>query len=128
MFLVGGGFVPTFAGIIAGVAGTRVDAPLIWWRTRGSGRMAALLAKLWPWPLVLLLAWLPSGWILGHFFNQALMSLVFVLFFLIDLGFPVLAVLGGLARDARRTFADSTSGSETQPVIDGTSGRTRSGA
>jgi hypothetical protein len=102
MFLTGGGFVPTFAGIVAGVAGTRIGAPLIWWRARASAGPVGLLAKSWPWPLVVLLAWLPSGWVLGHFFNQALKSLVFALFILVDLGLPILAVFGGLARDARR--------------------------
>jgi hypothetical protein len=103
MFLVGGGFVPTFAGIIAGVAGTRIGAPLTWRQARRSGRPTRLLAGLWPWPLVVLLAWLPGGWILGHFFNQPLMSLILPLFILVDLGLPILAVLGGLARDVRRT-------------------------
>ena len=108
MFLAGGGFVPTFAGVIAGVAGIRIDAPLTRWRTHASGRLTGLLAQLWPWPLVVMLTWLPSGWILGHFFNQTMMNLVFVIFFLVDLGFPVLAVLGGLARDVRQTTSWDT--------------------
>jgi hypothetical protein len=101
MLLVGGGFVPTFAGIIAGIAGMRIGAPLTRWQARRSGGLSRLLAKLWPWPIVVLLAWLPGGWILGHSFNQALMSLILPLFILVDLGLPVLAVLCGLARDAQ---------------------------
>jgi hypothetical protein len=34
MIPLGGGFVPAFIGIIAGVAGTRIHAPLTWWRKR----------------------------------------------------------------------------------------------
>jgi hypothetical protein len=107
MSLAGGGFVPAFAGIIAGVAGTRIGAPLTWWQARSSAGPVRLLARLWPWPLVVLLAWLPGGWILGHFFNQALMSLGVALFLLLDLGLPILAVFSGLARDVQRTSADA---------------------
>jgi hypothetical protein len=103
MLLVGGGFVPAFAGIIAGAAGIRIQAPLTWWRTRGSNRPVHLLAKLWPWPLIVLVAWLPGGWILGRFFNQAMISLGFGLFFLLDLGLPLLTVFSGLAHDVRGT-------------------------
>jgi hypothetical protein len=99
MALVGGGFVPTFAGIIAGVAGSRIHAPLNWWRAHRSGGLLRFLARLWPWPLVILAAWLAGGWILGHFFNQVMMNLVFILFLCIDLGLPILAVLAGCAHD-----------------------------
>jgi hypothetical protein len=100
MMLVGGGFVPILAGIIGGIAGISIHAPLTWWRKRRYGP-SRILAKLWPWPLTVLVAWLPGGWILGHFFNQAMMSLIFILFFFIDLGLPILAALVGVAYDAQ---------------------------
>ena len=109
MIPVGGGFVPAFAGIIAGIAGTRIGAPLTRWQARRASGLTRILAALWPWPLIVLLAWLPGGWILGHFVNDALMNLGFALFFFVDLGLPVLAVFSGLARDARR----SSSGTQT---------------
>jgi hypothetical protein len=105
MLLVGGGFVPAFAGIVAGVAGTGIGAPLARWRARGARGGMRFLAGLWPWPLVVLLAWLPGGWILGHFSNQILMDLSLALFLVLDVGLPLLAVFAGLARDSLRTPA-----------------------
>ena len=32
LLLVGGGFIPPVLGIIAGVVGTRIQAPFMWWR------------------------------------------------------------------------------------------------
>jgi|SRR5450756_107566 len=46
MFLVGGGFIPFFTGIIAGVAGTRIKAPMAFSRTRLSGTALSFLAQL----------------------------------------------------------------------------------
>jgi hypothetical protein len=99
MFLVGGGFIPFFTGIIAGVAGTRINAPLAFSRTRLSGTALSFLAKLWPWSLIAFAAWSLGGWILGYFFNQTMMDLTIVLFFFCDLGLPLLTVVTGFARD-----------------------------
>lgn len=49
MLLVGGGFGPPITGILAGVAGTGIKAPLTWWRTHLSVNVRRFLAKLWPW-------------------------------------------------------------------------------
>ena len=48
MLLVGGGFAPPLVGILAGWAGTGIDSPLTWWRTRLSASLRRLLARLWP--------------------------------------------------------------------------------
>ena len=50
--LVGGGLAPITIGIIAGVAGTRINAPLTWWRAHLSVNSRRFLAKLWPWSLI----------------------------------------------------------------------------
>ena len=99
MFLVGGGFIPTFAGIIAGIAGTGINAPLTFWRTRLSGGAIDFLAKLWPWILIAFMVWSLGGWIIGYFFNQAMIDLSFVLFFFCNLGLPLLAIFTGIAHD-----------------------------
>ncbi len=99
MLLVGGGFVPTYTGILAGVAGTRINAPLARWRAHLSGSARGFLARVWPWALIAFVVWSLGGWILGHFFNQTMMSLGFALFLIFDLGLPLLAVLAGFARD-----------------------------
>jgi hypothetical protein len=49
MLLVGGGVGPPIIGILAGIAGTSINAPLTWWRTRLSGSAGHFLARLWPW-------------------------------------------------------------------------------
>lgn len=49
MLLVGGGFAPPLVGILAGWAGTGIDSPLTWWRTRLSVSLRRFLARLWPW-------------------------------------------------------------------------------
>ena len=48
MLLVGGGFGPPLIGILAGLAGTTIHAPLAWWRKRFSGPLGRGLARLWP--------------------------------------------------------------------------------
>ncbi len=102
LLLVGGGFIPPMFGILAGVAGSRIDAPLAWWRERRSATVLCLLAKLWPWTLIAFALWSPAGWILGYFFNQAMLRLGPTLFF-VDLALPLLTVLTGIAHDVRTT-------------------------
>jgi len=70
LLLVGGGIFPPLIGFIAGAAGNRINAspgrqpgPLY-------GSILRLLAKLWPWPFVILLVWLFGQWIVGYYFNE----------------------------------------------------------
>jgi len=49
MLLVGGGFAPPVVGILAGVAGLGINAPLTWWRTHLSSGVRGFLARWWPW-------------------------------------------------------------------------------
>jgi hypothetical protein len=99
LLLVGGGFVPAFVGWVAGVTATRLHAPpgRGWLSKLRGGRR--LLANLWPWPLIILFAWLAGGWLLGHLFGEAMLRWGFVLFFLFDLGTPLLAAFSGRAHD-----------------------------
>jgi len=99
MLLVGAGFIPPYAGIIAGVVGGKINAPLPIWRARLSGRVLSLLAKLWPWTLIVFVVWSIGGWFLGYYFNQTMMNLSFILFFFCNLGLPLLTVFTGLVRD-----------------------------
>jgi len=48
MLLVGGGFGPPLIGILAGIAGTGINAPLTWWRNHLSTKVRQFLAGLWP--------------------------------------------------------------------------------
>jgi len=50
-FLVGGSFVLDLA-LITGVVATRINKPLIWWRSHLSVNVRNVLAKLWPWSFI----------------------------------------------------------------------------
>jgi hypothetical protein len=91
---IGGGFIPAFIGVIAGVAGTRIDNPPKWKR-------AFFLANLWPWALMLLVLWFPGSWVVGHFFGQAMLELSTLPFFFFDIGLPLLIVFSGFLHDIR---------------------------
>ena len=49
MLFVGGGVGPPIIGILAGVAGLGINAPLSWWRKNLSVNLRRFLAALWPW-------------------------------------------------------------------------------
>jgi hypothetical protein len=75
LLAVGGGFIPAFTGIIAGVAGTRINAPLGWWRERLIDRRLQVMAGLWPWSLLVYFLWLLGQLLLGMLANNFMMSL-----------------------------------------------------
>jgi hypothetical protein len=72
LLLVGGGLFPPLIGIIAGVAGTKINAPLARQPMHLSGSILRFLTKLWSWPLVIFLVWVFGQWIIGYFFNEFL--------------------------------------------------------
>ena len=49
MLLVGGGVGSPIIGILAGIAGTSINAPLTWWRNHLPVKAQHFLAQLWPW-------------------------------------------------------------------------------
>ncbi len=53
LFLVGGGSPPLFSGVIAVLTATRIDKPLIWWRTHLSDNTRSILVRLWPGILII---------------------------------------------------------------------------
>jgi hypothetical protein len=53
LFLVGGGFAPIFLTILAFIAATRVSKPLKFWQSVVPVGLRNLVAKLWPWTLVI---------------------------------------------------------------------------
>jgi len=81
LLFIGGGFIPPYIGLISGIAGTRINTPLHFWRMRSSGRTTMCMAALWPWTLIVFTAWPAGMWIIGHFFNQTLINIGFVNFF-----------------------------------------------
>jgi hypothetical protein len=94
LLLVGGGLVPPMIGIIAGVIGTRINAPL----TRRPGSVLRFFAKLWPWPLVAFFVWVFGQFVVGYFFNEFSQKIGFLIPLLI-IGLLVLSILTGYAYD-----------------------------
>jgi hypothetical protein len=91
---VGGGLFPPLIGVVAGLVGTRINAPL----TRQPTRLTRFLASLWPWLLVAFFAWMLGQFIVGHFFNDWLMESGFFSPLLI-LGLMVLSIVSAFAHD-----------------------------
>lgn len=52
LFLVGGGSPPLTYGIIVSLVATRINKPLIWWRTHLSEERRRVIAKFWPWSII----------------------------------------------------------------------------
>lgn len=94
LLLFGGGIFPPLIGIIGGAVGTRIHAPL----KKQPGSIWSLLAKMWPWTIIIFFVWLFGQFVIGHFFNDFLMengALWAVLF----LGLLVVSILSGYGRD-----------------------------
>ncbi len=53
LFLVGGGFAPIFLTILAFIAAIRINRPLRFWGSRAPVPLRNLIAKLWPWTLII---------------------------------------------------------------------------
>jgi hypothetical protein len=96
LLLVGGGLFPPVIGIVAGVTGTRINAPL----TRQPGSVLRFLAKLWPWSLVAFFGWAFGQFLVGHYFNEFLQKSGFLSPLLI-LGLLVLSILAAYAYDVQ---------------------------
>lgn len=103
MLLVGGGFGPPIIGILAGIAGTSINAPLTWWRTHLSVKPQRFLIKLWPWVFG---ACLTNGVflflgsiILVYFFGMNNPDL-FLNSFFFAIGSLLLTIVAGFAHDS----------------------------
>lgn len=91
----GGGVFPPLLGLASGVAGTQIPQPL----TGTPSAMTRMAAKLWPWPLVILIAWLLGQFPFGYFFNDLLKSIIGWGLLLILVLLP-LSIYTAYARDA----------------------------
>jgi hypothetical protein len=105
MLLVGGGIFPPILTIIIGSVGTRINAPLTWWRAHLSVGFQRFLEKLWPWAYTAcIIAWLamfPGLALFGYFFgvNDPALILMILLF---ALGFLLLTIFSGFGYDLQR--------------------------
>jgi hypothetical protein len=94
LLLFGGGIFPPVIGIIGGVLGTRIRTPL----RRQPDPVWRMLAKLWPWAIVVFFVWLFGQFVIGYFFNEVLMENL-VLWAVLFLGLLVLSILAGYGHD-----------------------------
>ena len=105
MLLAGGGIFPPILGVIIGAVGTKINAPLTWWRAHLSVGWLHFLAKLWPWSFsACLMAWLgmfPGIILLWHYFGVNNPNLIFLLL-LCMFGFLFSTVMAGFAYDSQR--------------------------
>lgn len=114
LLLFGGGIFPPVIAFIAGLVSTRINTPLIWWRTHLSDGVVHFLAALWPWPLAIFLLWsLVGQWAIGYYFNNFLQRYA-VLSVLVIIGSLVLAPITGFAHDILSNMAPITG-----QVVDG---------
>lgn len=95
LLLFGGGFFPPLIGLIGGAAGMKINQPI----RRVPEYMTRLAAKLWPWPLVVLMNWLLGQFVVGYFFNEFLMGIMWWALLLILTMLP-LSVYTAYAHDA----------------------------
>jgi hypothetical protein len=94
LLLFGGGIFPPVIGIIGGVIGTRINKPL----KKQPDPVWRMLAKLWPWTLVVFFVWLFGQFVIGYFFNEFLMGTALLIPVLI-LGLLVVSILAGYGHD-----------------------------
>ncbi len=93
--MLGGGFFPPLIGLVSGAAGTGILKPF----SRPPSRLTRFIARLWPWPLVLLTVWLVAQFPVGAFFNDWLKSVIGLALLFIVVMLP-LSVWGANAHDA----------------------------
>lgn len=109
MLLIGGGFIAPFVGLIAGVAGTKINAPFTWWRTHLPGNASRLLAKLWPWLLIAYFLWIPTQFLLGRFSGESLVAQGAILLPL-EYGLLLLTLFAAFAYDIQKNGRFPTPG------------------
>ena len=93
LLLFGGGFFPPLIGIVAGIAGIKINKPLAGKRMTATRK---LLAGIWPWPLVLFLVWIWGQIPVGSLCNDFMQSIM---------GFGVILVLSLLPLSVFSAYA-----------------------
>jgi len=97
LLLAGGGFFPPVIGIVGGAAGMQIHKPL----TTKPGGLTRFTARLWPWPLAILVTWLLGQFPVGYFFNDFLKGIIGFGLLLILVMLPV-SVWSAYAYDATK--------------------------
>jgi hypothetical protein len=83
LLFVGGGFFPPVIGIVAGVTGLSINKTI---HEKQLGGFTLLMARLWPWPLLILIFWFFGQFVIGYFFNDFLSGIMGgVVFFILGM-------------------------------------------
>jgi len=107
LLMLGGGIFPPLIGIIGGAVGTRIHAPLTWWRAHLSGKPTCFLAKLWPWTIIAFFIWL---------FGQLVVGAIYPVFMLKNATLSPLLILGLLILTVLSAFADDIQDGDSAPA------------
>jgi len=88
LLLFGGGIFPPLIGMIGGWTGTKINKSITSAKPNG---LLRLTAKIWPWSLVIFLAWVFGQFFVGYFFNTFLLKIMvyFMIFLLLILPLSV---------------------------------------
>jgi hypothetical protein len=97
LLLFGGGFFPPLFGMVGGTAGIKINKSLT---GKTIGSFMRFAAKLWPWPLVIFMAWVLGQYLVGYFFNDFLRSIMGFSLLLMVVMLP-LSVYAGYAYNAQ---------------------------
>jgi hypothetical protein len=112
MLLVGAGFGPPLLGILVGLAATRINTPLTWWRNRLSSRSVQLLARLWPWCFAAcVVAWLlllPGTIVLDLVLESGDVGLVVPILTVSAFGLLLVTIVAGFGSDVTLQTASGT--------------------
>jgi len=95
LLLFGGGIFPPLIGIIGGLIGTKINTPL----KNQPGPFWDLLARAWPWTVILFFVWLFSQFVVGYFFNEFVMENGVAAIPLLILGLMVISILAAYGHD-----------------------------
>ena len=101
LLFVGGGFIPMFTGIAAGLASTQINSTFHWWHNPLSSNIGQLLAKLWPWALVVYFLFILSQLLLGNMANAFLLQAGAILLF-VELLLILFSILSAFSYDMQR--------------------------
>jgi hypothetical protein len=95
LLLCGGGLFPPLIGLIGGATAAKIHKPL----GGAPGGLTRFSARLWPWPLAILMTWLLGQFLVGYLFNDFLKSVMGIGLLLILSMLP-LSVYTAYAHDA----------------------------